>query len=142
MTDRPASVPISPPGSAESLQVRNALPVGTILRDEDGDFYSMVIAEDATDVAEALVQLVADEFGGEPFPTDNEAIADALQYARIEWWHSCTKAWKEAEGVEWEGGDYWAPNGDGKRCIHVVSYEGSPYVLGEEAEKWMATDDD
>jgi hypothetical protein len=106
---------------------------GTILRGEDG--CALVVAECA-DVLDALIELVGEEYGGE-WGRDNPVLVKEAEGLVIEAWHSCSKAWKEAECVEdWDGYmDWWAPDGDGKRTVWVLNIDRSVYALGEMAEE-------
>lgn len=105
----------------------------TVLRDGDGDCAIVVPGAD-TDPTEALIEAVQ-QVHGELFTADNPAIVEAAKDLKVECWHSCTKAWKEAENVDdFDTGDWWAPHGDGKRSIYVVAIDKSLYVIGDEAE--------
>ena len=108
-----------------------------MLRDEDGDNSIVVPAAD-TPVVEAVLEAVC-QVHGDQFQPDNPVIIEAAKGLKVECWHSCTKAWKEAENVEDYDSynDWWAPHGDGKRSIYVVAIERSLYVIGDEAEAWV-----
>lgn len=110
----------------------------TVLRDDDGE--CAIVVPKHVDVTEALIEAVQ-QVHGELFTADNPAIVEAAKDLKVECWHSCTKAWKEAECVDSDlDGDWWAPHGDGKRSIYVVAIEQSLYVIGDEAEAWVTAD--
>jgi hypothetical protein len=102
------------------------------LHDEDGS--SAIVVPEGTDPLEALVELLNAEYG-RVFSRDNPVLVKEAAGLKIQRWFSCTKAWKEAESVGEEEEEWWAPNGDGKRSIFVVSSDRSTYVLGEIAEE-------
>lgn len=112
----------------------------TVLRDDNGDV-GLVVPE-GTPVIEAVLTLVQETYGGDLFSPDNPAIVQAAEGLRVERWHSCTKAFREAEciGDGDPDGEWWAPHGDGKRTIFVLPFEGDAYSLGEEAEALESTE--
>jgi hypothetical protein len=105
---------------------------GTILRGDDEG--SALVVNEPTDPLDGLIALVRDEYGGE-WSRENPVLVEASQQAKVQVWRSCTKAWREGEGVydEWAS-DWWAPHGDGARQVLVVWYPDSVYALGERAE--------
>ena len=98
----------------------------TVLRSDDG--YSLVVPPGTTP-AEALAELLIAQYGGD-WSADHPGVIEAAQGQRVEVFHSCSKAWKEGEGVDWDE-DWWAPHGDGRRWVHAFSYDGSLYDLGD-----------
>lgn len=106
---------------------------GAVLRGDDGE--ALVVTEGADPIG-ALIELVNESYGGPPFARDNPVIVEAAQGLKVEVWRSCTAAYCEAEGIDTDGYDgWWTPDGDGKRKIHVLNYEGDVYDLGERAEE-------
>lgn len=108
--------------------------VGTVLRGDYDPHVAVVVSSADVNVLDALREAVASEYGGE-WSRENPVLAEVAAGLRIECWHSCSKAWREGEGVadEWTS-DWWAPHGDGKRFCYVLVYPGSLYDLGEQAE--------
>ena len=124
--------------SLSAARRKPPIPVWTVLYNEDADGTSMVLPDDfAGDEADALLELLVQAYGGPKFSRDNPVIQDALPDVRVGVWHSCTKAWCEAEGVDGDGykSGWFAPNGDGARWINVVWYRDDFYDLGDEAAK-------
>jgi hypothetical protein len=104
---------------------------GTVLRGGEG---AAVVVPSGTSPLDGLNAILDAEYGGEPFAADNPAIVAALPKVRVETWRSCTKAWREGEGVDDDWcDDWWAPDGDGARQITVARYDGRPYALGDAA---------
>ena len=117
---------------ATSVASHGPLPrLWSTLYDEDSGGYSIVVPEGTTP-AEALAEMVNATFGGS-FDQHQPLIVEKAADLRIEVWRSCTKAFKEAENIDFDG-DYWAPHGDGKRFIHVLYFDGDLWSLGEEME--------
>lgn len=114
--------------------------VGSLFNTEDG--YALVV-EEGTEPIDAMIALVAEVYGGDDFSRDNPAIVAATEGERVERWHSCTKAWKEAENIEDFDSytDWWASGGDGKRFVWVFCPGKSVYCIGEEAEELEPHDD-
>lgn len=112
--------------------------VGTVFHGDDGD---AVVVEPGTTPLDGLLTLLEEGYGGDRFAADNPAVLEALPSVRVEVWRSCSKAWREGEGVgdEWTT-DWWAPSGDGRRQVTVAWYDGSLYSLGEAAEGPEADD--
>ncbi len=104
---------------------------GDVLRSDDGS--AIVVNADATQV-DGLLDLIEAEYGGDRFASTNPVIVAAATEVRIEVWRSCTKAWREAEGIDVDAG-WWSPEGDGRRSITVAYYDGNAYMLGEAAEQ-------
>lgn len=106
----------------------------SVLRNEDGEA-SLVVPE-GTDVVEALLTLVEEEYGGGPFARDNPAIVDALEAADISVWRRYSPERAVNEGIceDDQSHGWWGPSGDLGDPITVLVYDGDPYSLGEEAE--------
>lgn len=99
---------------------------GAVLTGEDCD--AIVVAED-TDVVDALVDLLDGEF-----ERTNPVLVEEARALKVEVWRSTTKAFREAEGLGEENGDWWCPDGDGRRSVRVVALTRSRYVLADMAE--------
>jgi hypothetical protein len=112
----------------------------TVLVTSD-DEPSIVVPDDFDDVLVALLRLI-EAHTGQQLSADNPVITRAATDLRIETWHYCTKALRADEGVDDQGcEDWWAPYGDSKRCIQVLSYPGSVFVLAEAAAAGKPGDD-
>lgn len=109
------------------------LPVGEVLRCEDG--YALVVAALDADRYTAMADLLTYAYGG-TWERGNAVIEEAAEALRIETWHSCTKRYREAMGVEEDAESWWAADGDGARTI-VVAYHDNDglYDLGDLATK-------
>lgn len=104
---------------------------GTVFRSDDG---LSIVVEPDTDPVTGLIGLLVHDYGGEWSET-NPVLVEAAASLKVEVWRSCTKAWREGEGVDdGYGGEWWAPHGDGARQVHVVWYPRSIWDLGERAE--------
>lgn len=106
----------------------------SILRGEDG---TAIVVPEGTSPVDALLSLVEEEFGGERFSPDNPAIVEAAHGLKIEAWHDCSDSQTRDEYGEDSDSllGFWAPNGDGKHTIHVLSLDYSGYYLGELCEE-------
>lgn len=105
---------------------------GTVLRGDDSGV--ALVVNQPTDPLDALIEIVSAEFGGE-WSRENPVLIEASSQVKVQVWRSCTKAWREGEGVDdGYGGDWWAPHGDGARQVLVAWYPDSAYDLGERAE--------
>jgi hypothetical protein len=103
--------------------------MGTVLR-SDHDDASIVVPEGA-DPLDALIDLVVHFYGG-TFTRTNPVLVREAADLHVQQWRSCTKSWREANGVDdWD--DYWSPDGDGARTCHVVHTDLDLYELGVEA---------
>lgn len=113
---------------------RRATAVGTMLNCEDGE--AIVVPGPDASVLEWLTEMVSEGYGGEvaKWSADNPVLVAEAEKLKIETWRSCTKAWRESEGVDEDRDGWWAPDGDGKRAIYVLWWDGSIYDLGERAE--------
>jgi hypothetical protein len=103
--------------------------MGTTLVCEDG---SAVIVNPGTTPLQGLLELLTEGYG-RPFAETNPVIVEAAKDLQVEVWHSCTKDWREANGVE-EFDSYWSPEGDGRRSITVAYFDGNIYALGDRAD--------
>ena len=107
--------------------------IGTVLRGDDG--LSVVVAP-GTSPLDALLTLIEEEYGGERLSSDNPVVVAALDGLTVDAWTEYSPARQEADGVG-EDDDYstrwWGPNGDGSETIHVLSFEGNVYDLGDRA---------
>lgn len=105
------------------------------MRSDDGT--SIVVPEDA-DATDALLEMLVSECGGD-FTRDNPVVQREAAGLKVELWRSCSKAYRENEaGIDPYCEDWWAPDGDGKRTIHVVYYDGAIWALHDEAEEAKA----
>lgn len=103
----------------------------SVLRSESDDGIGIVVPEGAS-TAEALAELVGMVHGVDVSSAHPLIVKEAAGL-KVETWRSCTKAWREAEGVgDFE--EYWAPQGDGKRTANVVWYPDDVWALGDEVE--------
>ena len=111
----------------------------TVLYGSDDDSNAIVVPE-GTSTTHALCELVAAVHGVD---TDehNPVIAREAERLKVETWRSCTKAWREAEGI-YEFDSYWAPHGDGSRTIQVVHFDGDVYGIGDEIERLGDSEDE
>lgn len=123
------SAPASSTGASDGYVKRLT---GEILRGDDNGV--ALVVNKPTDPLDALIEIVSAEFGGE-WSRDNPALIEASSQVKVQVWRSCTKAWREGEGVwdEWSS-DWWAPHGDGARQVLVAWYPDNAYDLGERAE--------
>lgn len=123
----------SPPHAASVARM-----TGASLRGDDDPGVALVINRDM-DPIDALREILTSEYGGD-WSRDNPVLVEASSQVKVQVWRSCTKAWREAEGVddEWSS-NWWAPHGDGKRQVLVAYYPGDPYDLGERAEAAEST---
>jgi hypothetical protein len=92
---------------------------GAVLQGDPG--VAVVMADDWTpwDALRSLVLATA----GYDLPDsarDTPAADDLLADLKVLRWRSCTKAYREANGVD---EDWWAEDGDGARSIRVGWYE-------------------
>lgn len=104
----------------------------SVLSSDDSD---SIVVPQGTEVADAVVVLLSERYGGR-FSPGNPAIVAACEGVKVEVWRSCSRALMEAEGVGDGESDWWAPFGDGKRSIHVVDIGQSAYSLGEAAAEY------
>ena len=104
---------------------------GDILRGDDAGV--ALVVNEPTDPLDAIIDIVTAEYGGD-WTRDNPALIEASSQVKVQVWRSCTEAWREAEGVDDDVTDWWAPHGDGRRQVLVAWYDGDPYALGERAE--------
>jgi hypothetical protein len=103
-----------------------------VLTDKSGG-PSAIVVPVHTPPIEALIELIH-TYCGNVYSADNPVLVAEAEGLKVEWWYSCTKAWREAEGApDMDTWDWWAPHGDGKRSISVVSVDRSIYVLDEMA---------
>lgn len=100
----------------------------TLLHDDDGE--SSIVVPEGASVTEAVLELV-EQVTGDRFEPDNPAIVDAVAGLEVETWRSTTWRWREGEGVTED--DWWAPDGDGRRTIEVVSLNRSVHALADAA---------
>lgn len=103
----------------------------SVLTSDNG---TALVVPEGTDPAEALVELVAQVYGGENLdPTQPEIVAEvAAQGLRIERWRAYSAELAEAEGVDLDDYNGWyGPNGDVGEWTHVLYYDGDAYDLGE-----------
>ena len=109
---------------------------GTVLLSDDG--CALVVPHQDYNVLDALIEIVEDQHGGDVTLT-NPYLTKLAAETKVQVWYSCSKAWQEAESVGDDYTDYasdwWAPYGDGKRSVYVVSVDVSGYTLGELAEE-------
>jgi hypothetical protein len=98
---------------------------------ESGDC-AIVVQRDTTPL-DALLTLIEEETG-DRFDPNNPFLVKEAATATVEVWRSCSKRWREDEGVDPCMETWWAPDGDGKRWCYVVSSIRSPWVLAELAE--------
>jgi hypothetical protein len=105
----------------------------SILYGNDNGSVSIVVPEDASPVT-ALRVLVEENYGGE-FSPDNPVIASEAAGKKIEVWRECSRAQIEDDGIDSRDYDnWWAPHGAGREIIHVLTYDGSLFDLGQRAE--------
>ena len=71
----------------------------TVLHSEAGDSEAVVLPSEGTPVVEALLHLIDETYGSPMFSPDNPAVVDAAKSCHVERWHSCTKTWREANGI-------------------------------------------
>ena len=107
--------------------------IGSSMYDSEGGGHSIVVA-DGTEPIDALLDLMRTCYGGE-FSRTNPVLVEEAKGLKVEVWRSCTKAYREAEGIDSDYQDYWSPDGDGRRSIHVLYLARSVWVLGEMAEE-------
>jgi hypothetical protein len=94
---------------------------------------SLVVPPD-TDPVEALFVLVEEEYGGE-FSRTNPVIVAEANGMRIEAWRECSEEEAADYGADLDNyNSWWAPGGSGSEVIHVLSYDGALFDLGERAE--------
>jgi hypothetical protein len=105
---------------------------GQILRGDDAG--CALVVNEPTDPLDGLCALVSEVYGGE-WSRENPVLIEASSQVKVQVWRSCTKAWREGEGVYDDYvTDWWAPHGDGARQVLVAWYPDDAYSLGERAE--------
>jgi hypothetical protein len=105
---------------------------GEVLRGDDPG--AALVVNEQVSPLDGLRALVTEVYGGE-WDRSNPVLAEASSQVKVQVWRSCTRAWRENEGVddEWSN-NWWAPHGDGARHVLVVYYPGDVYDLGKRAE--------
>lgn len=119
------------PATGAYQAVRQHLPVGTILRGDDGP--AVVLGPDH-DALDGLAMLLEHDYGG-TWTRDDPALVEVASTLSVSVWRSCTKAWREANCWDEYADSWWAQDGDGAREIRVVWWSGfggeDIYSLGD-----------
>jgi hypothetical protein len=106
-------------------------PMWQVLMDDSGP--TAIVVPVNTKPIDALLELLNTHCGNQYTAANPVLIAEAATM-KGEFWRSYTKQWKEDNGApDWDDGDWWAPDGDGKRRIYVFPIERSTDVLDEMA---------
>ena len=102
----------------------------SVLTSDNG---TALVVPEGTDPAEALVELIAQMYGGEDLdPTHPEIVAEVAKGLRVERWRAYSRELAEAEGVDCDDYTGWyGPNGDVGDWVHAFYYDGDAYDLGE-----------